>query len=413
MPLAMLSLPNNLWVKRLLVFVVLAALLLVVTPVLAQSPQRLWTGSWATSQQIPEDRNSLPAHALDDATLRQTVHLSIQGKSLRVRLSNAFGTEALHITAAHIARAAASGSDAIESGSDTVLLFSGEQHVTIPAGAEYVSDPVRLTGLDLAISLYFETQPAQQTSHPGSRTTSYLLHGNHVADKSLAGAERFDHWFNIAGIDVSGGRGAVVALGDSITDGRGSTTNGNDRWTDTLAHRLTGLNIGVLNHGIGGGRVLRDGLGPDAMSRFDRDVLAQPGARWLIVFEAINDIGTFDPEGSKPGAAHQALVRQLTTAYSQMIESAHAAGIKAYGATITPFVDCGPYHPKPIAEADRVAVNGWIRSHFDAVIDFDAAVRDPSRPDHLATAYDSGDGLHLSPAGYRVLAAAIPLSLFR
>jgi lysophospholipase L1-like esterase len=396
-------------------FAVLTAVLMWAAPALAQTRDEHWTGSWATSQQIPEERNALPAHALDDATLRQTVHLSIQGKSLRVRLSNAFGTAPLHITAAHIARALANGSDAIEPGSDTALHFSGAADVTIPAGAEYVSDPVSLIGADLAITLHFETAPAQQTSHPGSRTTSYLLHGDHVTDNALPGAEKFEHWFNIAGIDVSDGSGAVVALGDSITDGRGSTTNGNDRWTDALAHRLAdaGLKIGVLNHGIGGGHVLLDGLGPNAMSRLDRDVLAQPGVRWLIVFEAINDIGTFDRDGGKPEAAHQALVRQLTTAYSQMIETAHAAGIKVYGATITPFMDCGPYHPKPISEADRIAVNAWIRNHFDAVIDFDAAVRDPTRPDHLTPAYDSGDGLHLSPAGYRAMAAAIPLSLFR
>ena len=204
-------------------------------------------------------------------------------------------------------------------------------------------------------------------------------------------------------------------LGDSITDGRGSTTNGNDRWTDALAGRLSAakMAIGVLNHGIGGGHVLLDGLGPNAMSRFDRDVLAQPGARWLIVFEAVNDIGTFDSEGSKPQGAHDMLVRQLTTAYGQMIEKAHAAGLKVYGATITPFMDCTAYHPKPIAEADRVAVNDWIRTHFDAVLDFDAVVRDSARPDHLAAGYDSGDGLHLSPAGYRALAAAVPLSLFQ
>src|SRR5665213_3231837 len=146
---------------------------------------------------------------------------------------------------------------------------------------------------------------------------------------------KFDHWFTIAGIDVQVPRGgAVVALGDSITDGRGSTTNGNDRWTDALAERLAAakLQVGVLNQGIGGGHVLLDGLGPNAMSRFDRDVLAQPGARWLIVFEAINDIGTFDPNGSKPRPAHDELVRQLTTAYGQMIAKAHDAGIKAYGA---------------------------------------------------------------------------------
>jgi len=392
---------------------ILIAALWLASPSLAEPS---WVGSWATSQQIPEERNALAAHDLDDATLRQTVHLSLSGAALRLRLSNAFGTAPLHITAVHIARAATPGSDAIVAASDTVLRFSGRNDVTIPAGAEYVSDPATVTGADIAITLHFDTAPVQQTSHPGSRTTSYLLHSDHASDASLPGAVKFDHWFNIAGIDVQSPRGAaIVALGDSITDGRGSITNGNDRWTDALAQRLAAanLNFGVLNHGIGGGRVLLDGLGPNAMSRFDRDVLAQPGAHWLIVFEAINDIGTFDPDGGKPRSAHDELVRQLTAAYGQMIEKAHAAGIKAYGATITPFMDCTPYHPKPISEADRIAVNAWIRSHFDAALDFDAAVRDPARPDHLAPAYDSGDGLHLSPAGYRVLAAAIPLSLFR
>jgi lysophospholipase L1-like esterase len=388
------------------------AALLLASPAGAQTR---WVGSWATSQQIPEERNALAPPDLDDATLRQTVHLSFAGRSLRVRLSNAFGTAPLHISAAHIARAGNAGSDAVDPATDTVLHFSGAGDVTIPAGAEYVSDPVSLAGADIAISLYLQTAPAQQTSHPGSRTTSYLLHGNHVADPTLPGAKGFDHWFNIAGIDVMGAEGAVAVVGDSITDGRGSTTNGNDRWTDALALRLAaaGRKIGVLNHGIGGGKVLEDGLGPNAMSRLDRDMLAQPGMRWLIVFEAINDIGTFDPDGIKPKPAHDALVRQLTTAYSQMIEKAHAAGIKAYGATITPVMDCGPYHPKPISEADRVAVNAWIRGHFDAVLDFDAVARDPARPDHLAPAYDSGDGLHLSPAGYQALAAAVPVSLFK
>jgi len=376
----------------------------------------VWVGSWATSQQIPEEHNALPAHALDDATLRQTVHLSLNGRSLRVRLSNAFGVTPLHITRARIARAAAPGSDRIIAGSDTALYFAGQEDVTIPPGAEYVSDSVTLMGANIAISLHLDTAPIQQTSHPGSRTTSYLLPGNHVSDAALPSAMTFDHWFVIAGIDVLvAGGAAVVALGDSITDGRGSTTNGNDRWTDALAERLATAKrkVGVLNHGIGGGRVLLDGLGPNALSRFDRDVLAQPGVRWLIAFEAINDIGTFDPEGTKSVAMHDDLVRQLATAYSQMIAKAHSAGIKVYGSTITPFMDCGPYHPKAINEADRIALNAWIRANFDAVLDFDAVVRDPARPDHLAPAYDSGDGLHLSPAGYRALAAAVPLSLFQ
>lgn len=388
---------------------VLAALLLA-SPAAGQGR---WVGSWATSQQIPEDRNALAPHALDDATLRQTVHLSFAGTPLRVRLSNAFGTAPLHITSAHIARAHRPGGDAIDPATDTVLHFSGAGDVTMPAGAEYVSDPVSLAATDIAISLHFESAPAQQTSHPGSRTTSHLLPGNHVGDAALPGAKSFDHWFNIAGIDVGSGEGAVVAIGDSITDGRGSTTNGNDRWTDVLARRLVaaGRKVGVLNHGIGGGRVLEDGLGPNVMSRLDRDLLAQPGARWLIVFEGVNDIGTFDPDGTKPKSAHEELVRQLTTAYSQMIEKAHAAGIRAYGATITPFMGNAGYS-RPAGEADRLAVNAWIRGHFDAVLDFDSVVRDPARPDRLAPAYDSGDGLHLSPAGYQALAAAISLALF-
>jgi lysophospholipase L1-like esterase len=377
-----------------------------------------WVSSWATSQQIPEERNALPAHALDGATLRQSVHLSIGGPAFRVRLSNAFGTAPLHIAAAHIAVPAAPGSDTILQGSDRALTFDGAPDVTIPAGAEYVSDSVAqpLTpGADMAISLYFDSAPAQQTSHPGSRTTSYVLAGNHVGDPALPGATPVEHWFHIAAIDVdAASAAAVVALGDSITDGRGSTTNHNDRWTDALAQRFIAAKrpVAVLNHGIGGGHVLLDGLGPNAMSRLDRDVLAQPGVKWLIVFEAINDIGTFDRDGTKPQAEHNALVARLTTAYGQMIETAHAAGIKVYGATITPFLDCGPYHPKLITEADRIAVNAWIRAHFDAVLDFEAVVRDPARPGHILPAYDSGDGLHLSPAGYRALAAAIPLSLF-
>lgn len=378
-----------------------------------------WVSSWATSQQIPEPANALPPQALDNATLRQSVHLSIGGAVLRLRLSNAFGTAPLHITAAHLATPAAPGSDAILPGSDTALHFAGHDDVVIPPGADYVSDPVAFVaapGADIAISLHFEAAPPQQTGHPGSRTTSYVAPGNLVSAPSLPGAIKADHWYTIAAIDVASPRGAaVVALGDSITDGRGSTTNGNDRWTDALARRLAAAHmpVAMLNHGIGGGHVLQGGLGPAAMARLDRDVLAQPGTRWLIVFEAINDIGTFDRDGTRPQVAHDALVAQLTGAYGQMIEKAHAAGIKVYGATITPFMDCGPYHPKPITEADRVAVNAWIRAHFDAVIDFDAVTRDPARPDHLAPAFDSGDGLHLSPAGYRAMADAIPLSLLR
>jgi len=394
------------------------ALLILAVPLASPALADDWVGSWATSQQIPEPRNALAPEALTDATLRQIVHLSLGGKSLRVHLSNAFGTEPLHIDAVHIARPLSPATPGIDPKSDQALTFQGRDDVTIPAGADYISDPLAFAATpdsDLAISLHFETAPAQQTSHPGSRATSYLAHGAQVSAADLPDAAKIDHWLTIAGVDVPAKRGtaAIVALGDSITDGRGSTTNGNDRWTDDLARRLKGR-LGVLNHGIGGGRVLRDGLGPNALARFDRDVLAQPGARYLIVFEGINDIGTFDADATLPRAAHDGLVRDLTGAFVQMVLRAHAAGIKVYGATITPFVDCGPYHPGPASEADRVAVNAWIRApgHFDAVIDFDRTVRDPARPDHLAGPYDSGDHLHPSAAGYRVMAGAIPLSLF-
>ena len=392
------------------------------TSAYAGSPGDHWIGSWATAEQIPEPRNALPASDLTDASLRQVVHLSLGGAQLRVRLSNAFGVEPLHITAVHIARPLAAAAGAVDPVSDVALSFGGRPDVTIPAGAEYISDPAAFEippGGDLAISLHIDAAPSQETSHPGSRATSFLIHGDHVADGQWSGAAAFDHWFVIAGVDVvaSPTAAAVVTLGDSITDGHGATTNGNDRWPDDLAVRLRGDGrpLSVLNHGIGGGRVLLDGLGPNALARFDRDVLAQPGARYLIVLEGINDIGTFDPPGARPQAEHDRLVADLTAAYAQMVTRAHAAGIKVYGATITPFADCGAYHPKPISEADRVAVNAWIRApgHFDAVIDFDQALRDPALPDHLAAAYDSGDHLHPSPAGYRAMAAAIPLSLFK
>lgn len=399
------------------------ALLLMAMGGAAPAADPHWVGSWATSEQIPEERNALPPGTLDDATLRQIVHLSIGGRTIRVHLSNAFGTAPLHISAAHIAKPLSPAAPAIAQGSDRALSFGGAADVTIPAGAEYLSDPIDYAvapGSDLAITLHFERQPTQQTSHPGARTNSYIVKGDQVAAADMPDALKVEHWFFIGGVDVAAAPDAVtiVALGDSITDGRGSTTNGNDRWSDDLARRLAkekpGRQFGMLNHGIGGNHLLLDGLGPNTLARFDRDVLAHAGVKYVIVLEGINDIGTFDRDGTKPRAEHDLLVHQMTGALEQIVLRAHAAGIKVYGATITPFMDCGPYMPKPVSEADRVAVNDWIRApgHFDAVIDWDAAVRDPARPDHLAAQYDSGDHLHPSAAGYQAFAAAVPLSLF-
>ncbi|HEY5253512.1 MAG TPA: SGNH/GDSL hydrolase family protein [Acidobacteriaceae bacterium] len=382
-----------------------------------------WIGTWASSQQVPEPANALPVDQLRDATLRQIVHLSVGGSELRLHLSNAFGTAPLHIDSVHLARPLSPASDEIDATTDKALTFAGSSDVIIPAGAEYISDPVEypVAALsNLAITFYLSEPPAQQTGHPGSRATSYVVHGNLVSAATLPNATKVDHWYQIAGVDVTGPADAVsiVALGDSITDGHATTTNGNDRWTDVLAERLQRAaatnHIGVLNQGIGGNHLLTDGLGPNALARFDRDVLAQTGVRYVIVFEGVNDLGGLTRRCEVPNAEHEALVAHILAAYQQMILRAHAHGIEVIGATITPYAGSDYYHPTARGEQDRNAVNAWIRApeHFDAVIDFDKVMRDPSHPDHLQPGYDSGDHLHPSPVGYRAMANAIPLSLF-
>ena len=382
-----------------------------------------WVGTWASSQQIPEPANALPPDELRDATLRQIVHLSVGGTELRVHLSNAFGTAPLRIDSVHIARPLSPSSDAIDAATDKALTFGGSSEVVIPAGAEYISDPVDypVSALsNLAISFHLPEPPAQQTGHPGSRATSYVVHGNLVSAATLPNATKVDHWYQIAGVDVTTPADpvSIVALGDSITDGHASTTNGNDRWTDDLAERLQGSaatsQIGVLNQGIGGNHLLVDGLGPNALARFNRDVLAQTGVHHVIVLEGVNDLGGLTRLGEVPIAEHEALVAHILAAYQQMILRAHAHGIEIIGGTITPYAGSDYYHPTARDEQDRSAVNAWIRAsgHFDAVIDFDRVMRDPSHPDRLLPSYDSGDHLHPSPAGYRAMANAIPLSLF-
>ena len=382
-----------------------------------------WVSSWGASQQIPEPQNALPADDLRDATVREIVHLSLGGSALRVHLSNAFGTAALHFTSVHIAHPASPAAAAIDPASDRALTFAGKPEVTIPPGAEYVSDAVEMpvTSLsDLAVSFHLDAPPAQETGHPGSRATSYYAHGDHVGAADLTDAKKVDHWYQLAEIDVRTAAKAavVVALGDSITDGHGATTNGNDRWTDVLAARLQmqkkTRNIGVSNQGIGGNHLLTDGLGPNVLARFDRDVLAPAGARWVIVFEGVNDLGGLARTGEVPVAQHAALVERVIAAYQQIVARAHENGLRVYGATITPYVGSDYYHPGPLSEADRQTVNQWIRAqgHFDAVIDFDAVVRDPQHPDRLLPAYDCGDHLHPGPAGYKAMSDAVPLSLF-
>ena len=392
----------------------------------------VWVASWGASQQVPEAGNALAADDLRDATVRQFFHLSAGGPQLRVHVSNAFGTEALRFTAVHVARLGTEGGGAarvlIDAGSDRGVTFGGAGEVTVPPGAEMVSDAVDYPVAplsDLAVTFHLAAPPAGETGHPGSRATTYVAHGDQVSAARLEGAKTVEHWYQVSGIDVAAGAGAaaVVVLGDSITDGHGATTDGNDRWTDVLAKRLASAGgaraagvpgaVGVSNQGIGGNHLLTDGLGPNALARLDRDVLGPAGVRWVIVFEGVNDLGGLAREGEVPAAEHAAMVTRVESAYAQIVARAHAHGLRVYGATITPYAGSNYYHPGPRSEADRQAVNGWIRAagHFDAVIDFDAVVRDPRSPDRLLPEFDCGDHLHPSPAGYKAMGEAVPLSL--
>jgi lysophospholipase L1-like esterase len=385
------------------------------------APQERWVAAWATSQQIPEDRNALPKEDLRDATLRQVVRIQIAGKRLRVRFTNAYGTAPLKIGAATIASALDPTSSRIDTNRLKSLTFGGNMTAVIPAGAEFWSDPVDLpvaAGADLSISLYLPEAPAQQTSHPGSRATSYYVHGDHTGAAELPDAKTVEHWYQLGGIEtVSATASAVVVMGDSITDGSGVKANTNLRWPDALQKRLRearGLqDMAVLNGGIGGNRLLLDGLGPNLPARFDREVLTPPGVTHLIVLEGVNDLGTFTRDAPQSAEAHRAHVAEVIGALAQIVARARAHGIAAIGGTIMPFAGSAYYHPDASTEADRQVVNAWIRTpgNFDAVIDFDAITRDPADPARLRKDYDSGDGLHPSIAGYQAMAEAVPLAL--
>jgi lysophospholipase L1-like esterase len=377
-----------------------------------------WVGTWASSQMVPVGRFSQAD--LTDATVRQVVRVSLGGERLRIRFSNRFGTRPLRIESVQVARSADPATARIAAGSGRAVTFAGHDSVTLAPGADAVSDPVDLALpplSHLAISFYLPQPPSPRTSHPGSRTTTFLVHGNRSASANLPGARTIGHWTQLAGVDVIAGprAAAIVAFGDSITDGFGIRPNSDQRWPDFLAARLQAdpatRHLAILNHGISGNRVLAEGFGPSALARFERDVLGQPGIKFLILLEGINDLGML---GTATPAARRALVANLIAAYTRMITLARARGIKVIGATILPFGG-SEYRPDAAAEADRGALNAWIRApgHFDAVVDFDAVMRDPAVPTRMRRAYDSGDGLHPSAAGYRAMAQAVPLALFR
>ncbi|APV48679.1 hypothetical protein BWI17_02655 [Betaproteobacteria bacterium GR16-43] len=368
---------------------------------------------------VPEGQNVLPEADWKDATLRQYIRVSLPGSRLRLRISNVFGTAPLAIEAATLARPVALARPDIDPATLRTLTFGGRAGVTIPAGAEYYSDPVTLehpAGADLAISLHYKDAPARQTGHPGSRTTSFTAKGNRVADAAWPDAAKFVRWYQIADLEVEAPRsvGVVSAIGDSITDGAGTTTDGNDRWTDALAARFAreGHRMGIVNTGIGGGRLLRDGLGPNLVARFDRDVLGRSGVTHAIVLIGVNDLGSQHRNNEDTPAARAKLVEDMQSAFRQVVGRAHAKGVCVTGGTIVPYGTSGYYKPNELNEADRQQLNAWIRTSgvFDSVADFDAAIRDPQQPNRMRTEHDSGDGLHPSPAGYRAMADAVPLA---
>lgn len=381
-----------------------------------------WVGTWTASPQAPEPPliAANPAQ-FSNQTIRQIVHTSIGGQALRVRLSNEFGRTPLTIGEVRIARQS-SGPTTVP-GSDRALTFGGRSSVTIPAGAPVLSDPLQfdLPPLsNLVVSLYLPgTVPANTFHSLGVQTTYITATGNHTASVSPPVASTTTSWFFLTGVTVKASKrqAAIVAVGDSITDGFASTVDANRRWPNRLAARLQArrefAHLAVLDHGISGNRTLHDFIGPNALARFDRDALNAPGARWIILLEGINNIGI---PGAFGLAAEQVSADDIIAGHRQLVARAHERGLKIYGATLTPFEGTiFPGYFTAEGEAKRQAVNAWIRTsgEFDAVIDFDRAIRDPAHPARMLPTYDSGDHLHPNDAGYQAMADAIDLRLFR
>jgi len=400
----------NLSISRSLI---LALATVVVPPLLAKPEATNWVGTWASAPLL--DGHAKPAEAvLTGATLREVVHVSIGGDMVRVRFSNLFGTSPLLIGAAEIAQTL-KGPDIVP-GTGKPLTFHGMPSISIPAGALEVSDPTpfKFAPLsDVTVSFYLPSPSGPITEHELGNATSYHAPGNVVSSAALRTLTRLASWEYLNGIDTlaTPGAGAVITIGDSITDGAKSTIDTNQRWPDELARRLRAdpkyRDLAVLNEGISGNQILLDGAGPNALARFDRDVIAQSGAKYLLILEGINDIGRLH---STPDAGLTAA--DLISAFNQMIVRAHAHGMAVIGCTLTPYH--GAFYYTDNGETIRKAVNDWIRNSgaFDGVVDFEAAVRDPIHPDTFLPAVDPGDHLHPNDAGYKVMGDAIDLKLF-
>lgn len=356
-----------------------------------------WTGTWAAAAEFT-GQNDMPKSSLSDRSLRQIVKVSIGGTTLRLQLSNEFSKEPVEIRSIYIADGTETWT--IDTKSARFLTFGGKRNVTIEPGKTVFSDAVKynLRPLQrLAITINYGSQtPVNATSHRGSRTTSYIINGTSKPKTSFEDGERADHWYNIAAIDVlaDANTPCIAVIGNSITDGRGSTTNLQNRWPDFLMEAMGGQ-AAVLNLGIGGNCVVEGGLSEPALKRFDRDILGQRGVKTLIIFEGVNDIG-----GSVGQVERK--VRLLIEAYQTLIAKAREHGMRVYMGTITPFK--GNSYYKPFQETARQVVNEWIRTTdlIDGVIDFDKATQDEKDPAQLKKEY-SDDWLHLSPKGYELM----------
>ena len=376
----------------------------------------IWTGSWAAAP-VAAPPNDTPIGS-GGVTFRDIVHLSLGGRAIRLRLSNEFGAVPLTIASVHVALSAGAG--ATRPGSDHAVTFNKAASVAIPAGAVAISDPVAMPVdqfADLAVSIFVPSQPsATLTLHTLAVSTNYVAPGDDTAAESMPDATKITSWHLMDGIDVDAGPGAysVVVLGASISDGYHSTLDKNNRWPDDLARRLAAnpatAHIGVLNKGIGGNRLLHDTTGPSALARFDRDVLSQPGGKYVIVSMGTNDIGrAFFPR--QPGEA-PVTAEQMEWALQQIVARAHARGVKVIVATLTPFAGAD-YYSEP-GEQMLQAVNSYVRTSgiFDGVVDFERVTRDPAHPAAYLPVYDSGDHLHPNDSGYKAMAEAVDLSLF-
>jgi lysophospholipase L1-like esterase len=397
-----------------------------------------WVATWAASPQAPRvalGRGPAPAPAtaparanqapafpapptFNNTTVREIVRTSIGGRRARVQLSNAFGTTPLKIGAAHVALR--DKESAILAGSDHALTFSGNASFTIPPGAEVISDPVDIEVPklgDLVLSLYIPGEGAAPTQHLTGLHTTYISKatGDLTAAPSIADATKTQAWYWISSVDVLAPADTklIVAFGDSITDGATSTPDTDSSWPSQLAKRLlenkATSHLAIVNQGISGNRVLADGAGVSALARFDRDVLSQPGVEWLIVMEGINDIGL----AARTPGPNSITADDLIAAQKQLINRAHMHGIKVIGATLTPYSGAAYYSDN--GETVRTALNEWIRSGkaYDAVIDFDAATRDPENPKQIRPSFNIRDHLHPNDVGYKAMADAFDLSMFK